>query len=146
MKKISLFLLIVVNFFFLSFVLDNGSKDYWEVLEQVKAKSSFNPETENFDTKFIVSNKVKKIEGQTIQLKGFIVPYFKDRNILSKFEVYTFGCGGPNYANVVEYEAKDSIQFHPKESIVLEGILRVNTDDPFRHLYILENARCLNCK
>ncbi|MBL4648610.1 MAG: hypothetical protein JKY03_02685 [Aureispira sp.] len=148
MKKISLFILILVNFFFLSFVLDNGSKDYWETLEKVKLKSTFNPETENFSRKVIFSKKIKKLEGQTIQLKGFVLPSFTKRpKMLSKFkQYYTSCCGGFDYGAMVEYEAKDSIQFNLEGPVVLEGTLRLNLDDPFRHFYILENARCLNCK
>jgi hypothetical protein len=146
MKKISLFILVLVNFFFLSFALDNGSIDYWKTLEGVKVKHSINPETEEFDTKFIFSKKIKKLEGQTIQLKGFIITYFSDKNVLSKSEFYTFGCGGPRYGSTIECVFKDSIKFYPEKSVVLEGTLRLNADDPFRQLYILENARCLDCK
>ena len=39
MKKISLFItVIIVNFFLLSLALDNGSTDYWEILDKVKSE------------------------------------------------------------------------------------------------------------
>ena len=64
----------------------------------------------------------------------------------SKFEFYTFGCGFPRYESTIECVFKEPIKFYSEKSVVLEGTLKLNTDDPFRHLYILENARCLDCK
>jgi len=117
-------------------------------LEQVKLKATFNSVTEDFDTKVIFSNKIKKLEGQTIQLKGFVIPYYfsSTTKILSKFKHNMSCCAGSDYTTIVEYELNDSIQLSLEKTIVLEGTLRLNTEDPFRHFYILENARCLNCK
>jgi hypothetical protein len=148
MKKISLFILVLVNFFFLSFALDNGSIDYWETLEGVKLESTFNPETENFGIKFTFSKKIKKLEGQRIQLKGFVMTRFgKGPKMLSRFKEYSRSCcSGFGPVARVEYESKETIPFNAEKPIVLEGTLRLNVDDPFRHFYILENARCLDCK
>lgn len=146
MKKRSLFTLVLINCIFLSFTMYNGETNYWEILEKVKTKSTFNPETEEFSVKYKFSKKIKKLEGKTIQLKGFVLPYSNDELILSRFESHFSCCGGFNLTNTVECELTHSMKDYLGKSVVLEGVLKLNTADPFRRIYILENAKCLNCQ
>ena len=89
---------------------------------------------------------MKKLEGKKIQLKGFLMPDFNEKLMLSRSDGYFFCCGGFGPADVVGLEFGDPLKFPVKNPVVLEGVLKLNSDDPFRHLYILENVRCLDCK
>jgi uncharacterized membrane protein YcgQ (UPF0703/DUF1980 family) len=150
MKKISLFLLIITNLFFLSFVCYNGDRDYWELLETTKIKNKFNPETEEFDQVVKFLKKLKKLDGQKIQLKGFIVPDFfgREKVILSEFRNSRFTCCSlmSDIRRLVEIEGMDSVKFKIGEAVTLKGNLKLNTEDPFKFMYILENTKCLDCE
>lgn len=150
MKKTSLFIVIITSLFFFSFAFYNGGTDYWEILEKVKIKHKFNPETENFDRDIKFSNKLKKIDGQKIQLKGFVMPkrLYREKVLLSKFENsrFSFCCGGYDIYELVEIELVDSVEFQLDKAITLEGDLKLNADDPFKFMYVLENASCLDCE
>jgi hypothetical protein len=114
----------------------------------VKIKHKFNLETENFDRDIKFSNKLKKIDGQKIQLKVWIVPVgiYWEKVVLSKLENFSFCCGGYDIYKLVEIELVDSVEFQLDKAITLEGDLKLNADDPFKFMYILENASCLDCE
>ena len=73
---------------------------------------------------------------------------YKEKVILSKFENnnFSFCCGGYDIYKLVEIELVDSVEFQLDKPITLGGNLKLNVDDPFKLMYILENATCLDCE
>jgi hypothetical protein len=116
---------------------------YWGILEGVTIKSKFNIETENFENTPTFKKAVKALDGKKIFLKGFIIPadLTKGRMTLSKFSYSScYFCGAAGPESVIEIEATTPIIYRMDKPITLEGILKINETDPFRLLYILENA------
>jgi hypothetical protein len=148
----NLFLIWLVVFAYSSQVDAQKKKtelDYWTSMMDVSIKAKFNPATENFDNTPTFGKKIQKLDGKKIFLKGFIIPadLTKGRMTLSKFSYSScYFCGAAGPESVIEIVAKNPIIYRMDKPITLQGTLRLNrtTDDneydPFRLLYILEDA------
>lgn len=128
---------------------NKSSVNYWDVMTDVSIKAKFNPITENFDNTPTFGKKVIKLDGKKIHLKGFIIPadLTKGRMTLSKFSYSScYFCGAAGPESVIEIVAQNPIIYRMDKPISLEGTLRLNRTtaeneyDPFRLLYILEDA------
>jgi hypothetical protein len=145
------FLLLLLTFCSTTTSAQRGKKDfsYWDVMEEVTIKSTFNPFTEDFSKTPTFGKKVKKLDGKKIDLRGYIIPadLTKGRMTLSKFSYSScYFCGAAGPESVIEVEAKTPIIYRMDKPIHLQGTLRLNIAkegqeyDPFRLLYILEDA------
>jgi hypothetical protein len=94
------------------------------------------------------STAVRSIEGKSIVLPGYMVP-FKDG--LSKGSVFILtslplnacffcGVGGPE--TVIEVRLNKTISYTEK-GIEVKGVLKLNDSDPDQMIYILEDAEFL---
>lgn len=95
----------------------------------------------------VFTPEVKALAGKLILLPGYIIPLdgiegaFKaDHFVLSSLPVeacFFCGIGGPE--TVVEVQMKSPVEF-TKKPIRLKGKLTLNAEDPYRLIYILEDA------
>lgn len=147
----------LIAFLFFSLILSSSllaqkakkQLNYWHIMEDVILKNTFNPFTEDFDSKPVYGKKILRLDGKKIQLTGYIIPadLTKGRMTLSKFSYSScYFCGAAGPESVVEIEAKTPIIYRMDKPITLTGTLRLNKTtkdeeyDPFRLLYILEDA------
>jgi hypothetical protein len=126
-----------------------ANTNYWDIMTDVSIKAKFNPLTENFDNTPTFGKKIIKLDGKQLFLKGFIIPadLTKGRMTLSKFSYSScYFCGAAGPESVIEIVAKNPIIYRMDKPISLQGTLRLNRTtetneyDPFRLLYILEDA------
>jgi hypothetical protein len=96
----------------------------------------------------IFSNDVKVLEGKPVTLPGYIVP-FETGTTKSKQFILTslpltacFFCGVGGPETVVEVILKNPIQYTEK-LIDIKGTLRLNSTDPDKMIYRLEQAEYL---
>lgn len=117
-------------------------KNFWNVLAEVgfekkKDASGFVIEVPQF------SQHLKSYDNKKIQLKGFVIPVDEAGSGKFMFSMLPFNvcyfCGAAGPETVVEVETREKIAFST-QSIVLEGILKLNETDPDRHIYILRGA------
>jgi len=95
----------------------------------------------------IFSNATKLLQGKTVTLPGYMVP-FENGMKGSHFMISSMplnacffcGVGGPE--SVVEVFAKESLTFRDKP-IEIRGVLKLNDSDPEKMIYILENAEII---
>ena len=92
----------------------------------------------------VFSDDVKALEGQEIEVKGFVIPVegYKSHTefIFSAFPYnMCFFCGGAGPETVMEVYAAAPIEY-TAEPITIKGILRLNADDINRLMYALEDA------
>jgi len=92
----------------------------------------------------VFSAPVKTLQGKTISLPGYMVPFENGIRgthfMLSSLPLnacFFCGVGGPE--TVVEILSKESITFTEKP-IEIRGVLKLNERDPDKMIYILENA------
>ena len=125
------------------------SKDYmgipslvWPVLYDIqyeKAQDAYGA----YD-KPVFSEAVKKMEGKEITLPGYIIPF----DVTSQATSFMFsslplnacffcGVGGPE--TVVQVTMAEAIRYDDKP-VEIRGRLRLNTNNPDEHFYMLEDA------
>jgi hypothetical protein len=92
----------------------------------------------------IFSAPAKSLNGKTISLPGYIVPFesaMKSNHFMFSSlplnACFFCGVGGPE--TVVEVFLKKEISYSEKP-IEIQGVLRLNDTDPDKLIYILENA------
>ena len=125
------------------------SKDYmgipslvWPVLYDIqyeKAQDAYG----TYD-KPVFSEAVKKMEGQEITLPGYIIP-FEGTSQATSFmfsslplnACFFCGVGGPE--TVVQVIMAKATQYND-EPVEIKGRLKLNTDNPDKHFYMLEDA------
>lgn len=92
----------------------------------------------------VFSADVKKLDGQRISLKGYIIPVEGYRShkefIFSAFPYnMCFFCGGAGPETVMEVKTRQPVKY-TTEPIILRGTLRLNDSDINRLMYWLEDA------
>jgi hypothetical protein len=92
----------------------------------------------------VFSADVKKLDGQRISIKGYIIPVEGYRShkefIFSAFPYnMCFFCGGAGPETVMEVKTKQPVKY-TTEPIILRGTLRLNDSDINRLMYWLEDA------
>jgi hypothetical protein len=92
----------------------------------------------------IFSSSARSLNGKTISLPGYIVPFenvLKSKHIMFSSlplnACFFCGVGGPE--TVIEVFLKKEISYTEKP-IEIQGVLRLNDADPDKLIYILENA------
>jgi hypothetical protein len=119
---------------------------FWQTLaevgfEQRKDKSGYSYEAPLF------SQNLRRWNGKKIKLKGYVIPVGEvgdpKKFMLSSlpFNVCYF-CGAAGPETVVQVEAERPVEFTTK-SVVMEGIIFLNDNDPDQHIYILKAAKIL---
>lgn len=119
----------------------------WDQLSDVTIKKEFNDYL-GFEVEVPeFSDSIKKLQGSTIQLDGYIIPIegYKSHTEFI-FSAYPYNmcyfCGGAGPETVMEVEAQKPIEF-TSEKISIQGILYLNSKDPNRLMFILEKAELL---
>jgi hypothetical protein len=95
----------------------------------------------------IFSEAAKSLNGKTITLPGYIVPFESGNR--SKHFMFTslplnacFFCGVGGPETVVEVFLKNEITY-TDQPMEIKGVLKINDKDPDKMIYILENAELL---
>lgn len=124
----------------------------WEDLLKLKFEIRFDETVDDviFEPKF--SEKIKKYEGKTIEVEGFIIPHDIAANsmgdldndgqsfMFSAFPLAScFFCGGAGAESVMEAFPKNPIQY-TEQKIKIKGRLEFNTDDYLKLPYILKDV------
>lgn len=116
----------------------------WKTLSKVTYRKEYD-ELMGFKVdKPVFSDYIKNLEGKQITLKGYIIPvdgYKSHKEFIFSAFPYSmcFFCGAAGPETVMEVKAKEPIKY-TTESIVLSGILRLNSDDINRLMFKIENA------
>lgn len=145
------FIIVFLSFFILNTTLqaqafpNDDEFHYWRVLSKVKSKSTFDPKTNNVFYKPVFGKGIEALEGKVIILKGYVIPADMARGKLT-LSAYPFSscffCGQAGPESVVELEAKVPIIYRMDRPVIIQGVLKLNRgEDPFRLLYILEDAK-----
>lgn len=95
----------------------------------------------------IFGDAAKSLNGKTITLPGYIVPF--ETGNRSKHFMFTslplnacFFCGVGGPETVVEVFLKNEITY-TDQPMEIKGVLKINDKDPDKMIYILENAELL---
>ena len=119
------------------------SAENWQSMSDVKYEKSQDEYGEIYVPSF--GGKVRQMEGQTISLKGFIIPFegmFEPKHIiLSSLPIAAcFFCGGSGPETVAEAYLTEEINYTSKP-VTVTGVLTLNDTDYDQLMYILKDAK-----
>jgi hypothetical protein len=138
----------IIIFFSLWFCLGNISRleaqNIWPSLSQVTYKK-VKDELLGFDVDYpIFGPELKAMDGKLVRVKGYIIPtdgYKSHKEFV--FSAYPYKncyfCGGAGPETVMEVQSRKGIPF-TSEKIELQGILRLNSFDLNRLMFLLTDA------
>jgi hypothetical protein len=122
----------------------SSKENLWKTLAKITYKKEYD-ELMGFEVdKPVFSEAIKKLEGKTVTVKGYIIPVegYKSHTefVLSAFPYnMCFFCGGAGPETVMDVRAVDPIEY-TADPVVLRGTLRLNAQDINQLLYSLEIA------
>ena len=122
----------------------------WKTLSNVTVEKSFDEilsiDIEHYD----FASQVKALNGKKISLEGWIIPLDELRGenyfVLSSLPFANcFFCGGAGPETVAEVFSKKEVKYTEKK-IKVTGVLTLNSDDPLRLMYILNDVEVEEAK
>lgn len=140
--------LFLVSVILISFIHENiTAQNMWTALAQVSYKKEYDELLGIKVDKPIFSKELKKMEGQEIKLRGYIIPTegFKSHKefVFSAYPYAScFFCGKAGPETVVEIQAKKEI-LYTSEPIEIKGRLYLNDTDINRLMFLLKDVEKL---
>ena len=116
----------------------------WQDLEDVEFSEVYVDEVDEYILFPHFGLGVRELDAQEVVLSGYILALDPDKGyyVLSKgpfASCFFCGAGGPE--TIVELSLKsDKDSFYMDEFTTIKGTLKLNIDDIYRCVYILENA------
>ena len=116
----------------------------WQDLEDVEFSEVYVDEVDEYILFPNFGLGVRELDAQEVVLSGYILALDPDKGyyVLSKgpfASCFFCGAGGPE--TIVELSLKsDKDSFYMDEFTTIKGTLKLNIDDIYRCVYILENA------
>ena len=143
MHKYFLFILFLISKFVFS-----QTDITWKDLEDVEFTDMYIEEIDEYIVYPHFGFNVRELDGKEVVLSGYILAIDPDKGyyVLSKgpfASCFFCGAGGPE--TIVELSLKsDKDSFFMDEFVTMIGMLKLNVDDIYRCVYILENAKIYN--
>ena len=141
MKKSLFIILLCASFIAGAQFSDSGQN--WKTLADVKYEKSQDEYGEIYVPRF--GDEVQKMNGKTISLKGFIIPFegmFEPKHIiLSSLPIAScFFCGGSGPETVAEAFLESEVKYTTKP-VTVTGRLELNDTDIDQLMYVLKDAK-----
>lgn len=116
----------------------------WKTLTKITYKKEYDELMGFKIDKPVFSEDIKKLDGEIVTVKGFIIPtegYRSHKEFIFSAFPYSmcFFCGGAGPETVMEVLTTEAVKY-TAESITLRGKLVLNADDINRLMYALEEA------
>ncbi|GAB4396996.1 MAG: hypothetical protein OHK0053_12400 [Microscillaceae bacterium] len=113
----------------------------WKTLAEVQIKTVLQ---NGYEIEIpIFSANLKKLNGQWITLRGYILPLDLDQQNAFIFSRYPYNacyfCGAAGPETVLEVASRQALPYQEKP-LTLRGRLRLNADNPDKFMYLLEDA------
>ncbi|WP_421977917.1 hypothetical protein [Roseivirga seohaensis] len=141
MQKRLIFILLILGVTTSAFAQE---KNMWKTLSNVTVERSFD-EILSIDVEhYNFASQVKALNGKKISLEGWMIPLDELRGenyfVLSSLPFANcFFCGGAGPETVAEVFSKKEVKFTEKK-VKVTGVLTLNSDDPLRLMYILNDV------
>lgn len=116
----------------------------WKVLSDIKYRLKYFPAFEMSIYAPVFSKTVKALDGKTVDIEGFVIPFEEDdKQMALSANPYAscFFCGQAGPASIISVRLlKSGKRFKLDAFQSFRGRLRLNHDDPNEFYYILEEA------
>ena len=129
---------------FVSEVSFSQNEITWDDLADVEFEELYSEEIDEYVLYPHFGSSVRELSGKQVLLRGHILTIDPSEGyvILSKGPIWScFFCGAGGPETVVELNLKsDKNNFVMDEVVTIKGTLRLNADDVYKCIYILDNA------
>lgn len=113
----------------------------WNILNDIILNECFNETIGEYYWCPEFGSIVKELEGKTVALKGYILPFEGGYFVLSKNPMAScFFCGGSGPQSIVDLKFKGPRAFKMDAYMTFKGRLRLNTDNLEELFYVLDDA------
>jgi hypothetical protein len=116
----------------------------WEDLAKVKFALQYDEETETYLKRPIFGKTVKGLEGDLIEIEGYIIPLeMTDNYYVLSANPYSqcFFCGNAGLETVIKLNLVGEYEnLRMDQLITVEGRLQLNRGDIYELIYIIEDA------
>ena len=121
--------------------------DLWKKLAKINWETEYN-EYIGADIQLpTFSKEVEALNGKEVEIKGFIIPVDltgADYLVLSAFPYAScFFCGNAGPESVMEVYLKEDEKFDADSKVTFKGKLKLNYEDSYHLVYMLEDAEPL---
>jgi len=123
----------------------SGPKEIdWKFLSKVEFEDRYFEEYEAWYLFPIFSNSIKKLDGQKVRIKGYVIPLDVEDNLYA-LSAYPFSacffCGGAGPESVMSLKFPEKPRHYDTDDVAtFEGTLHLNTTDLDNFNYVLQNA------
>ena len=135
---ITIFLFVFANYSFAQVQLS------WKDLEDVEFSDLYVQELDEYVLYPNYGMDVMALNGQEVILTGYVLEIDPSKGfyVLSKGPFAScFFCGGGGPETIIELELKNKNQYFMMDEVAtIKGVLKLNADDIYQCVYILQNA------
>jgi hypothetical protein len=137
-------ILLILSIFFSGLSQAQTTNISWNDLTDVNFKETF---VEQYGDYFLTpdfGDNVKALEGQTIEIKGYVLDLIGDGKVflLSKLPMAScFFCGMAGPETIIELQFNEDQQLKTDQVISVQGSLKLNKEDVNHCNYILTNTK-----
>lgn len=116
----------------------------WNVLAKVKTVQQKDKSSKHTIAVPVFAPDLLLLNGKAIVLQGYMIPLQELRKqnyfVLSRYPFsLCYFCGAAGVETVIEVNSREQIKF-TEDKITMQGILKLNANNPEQLLYILEKA------
>ncbi|MBT31883.1 MAG: hypothetical protein CMO01_19675 [Thalassobius sp.] len=118
--------------------------DLWKQLAKIKWKSEYNEYIGAEIQLPTFAQEIEALNGKEVEIKGFIIPVDltgADYLVLSAFPYAScFFCGNAGPESVMEVYLKEEEKFDADSKVTFRGKLKLNYEDSYHLVYMLQDA------
>ncbi len=116
----------------------------WDILMDIEYRLKYFEKIQGNAFSPIFTEKIKKLNGKEVVIKGFVIPFDEEGELLAlSYNPYSscFFCGKASPASVLSMYMQDKdILYKLDDFKKFKGTLILNHDDPDQFYYILKNV------
>lgn len=138
--------ILALSFFIVSLWLADARTVSWDDLKDVKFTRKFIKEEDMYFLFPTFGEKVKKLNGTELQIKGYMIPVDPEDKVyvLSAQPMAScFFCGGSGPETIIQLNLKTRKKFRTDEIWTVKGKFRLNADNLDECNYVLDGCEAV---
>lgn len=138
--------ILALSFFIVSLWLADARTVSWDDLKDVKFTRKFIKEEDMYFLFPTFGEKVKKLNGTELQIKGYMIPVDPEDKVyvLSAQPMAScFFCGGSGPETIIQLNLKTRKKFRTDEIWTVKGKFRLNADNLEECNYVLDGCEAV---
>ncbi|MBX2950891.1 MAG: DUF3299 domain-containing protein [Leadbetterella sp.] len=138
--------ILALSFFIVSLWLADARTVSWDDLKDVKFTRKFIKEEDMYFLFPTFGEKVKKLNGTELQIKGYMIPVDPEDKVYvlsARPMASCFFCGGSGPETIIQLNLKTRKKFRTDEIWTVKGKFRLNADNLDECNYVLDGCEAV---